>query len=399
MSKQLESEVWNVERCAGCGACVVACSKRILSFEEDGEHPSKKEIRKNVGFTTSKLDVCHFCEMEGAKLCEISCPKMVKEWSDGPVLRKVLVQTAGKKRTGNPNEIISNLLVGAVLSDMIDGAVISDIDRWTLVPYPRIATSISDIVESVGNQYIWHPTLEGIVEAIYKKGLKRVAVVGTPCVMQALDRIMKSKEKALRYIAERIKLKVGVFCSSIYKQAALDEISESIGIPLSSIKSMTVSQGDDLLKVVTFAGEEKEMNLSEAAKLIRPGCGRCYDMLSETSDVSIGPIGAKKGYSAAIVRTYAGENVLENAVSHGLLEVEEGVDEKALADASESKKKRKRAEMIDSLEILMLEALRDPSRIEEARKNFGELYYQKIVEESREEKPKGRYGCGACSLC
>jgi len=399
MSKQLESEVWDAERCAGCSACVVACSKRILSFEGDGEHPNKRKIVKNVGFTTSKLDVCHFCEMEGVKLCELSCPRMVEDWPDGPVLKNVLVRTAGERKTDSSNEIITNILVGAMNAGMIDGAVISDVDHWTLIPFPHVAVSISDLVESAGNQYIWMPTLEGLVEAIYKKDLKNIAVVGTPCVMQALDRIRKSEEKALRYIADRIKLTVGVFCSSVYKQAALEEISDALKIPLSSLRSLSISQKDDLLRAVTYAGEKREMKLAETSKLIRSGCGRCYDLLSETSDISIGPIGAKRGYSTAIVRTSAGENVLSNAVGYGLIETKEGVDEKELAAEKEIKKKRKRAEMIDSLKVLMLEAIGDPTRIEEARKRFGELYYRKTIEERREEKPKGRYGCGTCSLC
>ena len=99
---------------------------------------------------------------------------------------------------------------------MIDGAVISDVDRWTLIPFPLVAISISDLVESVGNQYVWSSTLEGLKEAIYEKGLKNVAVVGTPCALQALDCIEKSEEKALRYIADRIKLRVGVFCSGVF---------------------------------------------------------------------------------------------------------------------------------------------------------------------------------------
>lgn len=399
MSKKLENNVWNVERCAGCGACVVACSKRILNFEGEGEHPVKKEIWKNVGHTTSKLDVCHFCEMENMIMCELSCPRLVEDWPDGPLLKSMLVRTAGKMKSGNPNEVISNLLIGAMQAKMIDGAVISDVDRWTLIPHPVVATSISDLVESVGNQYIWSPTLEGLRDAIYEIGLANVAVVGTPCVMQALDCIEKADSKALRFLSDRIKLKVGVFCSSMYTQEALAEFAEALKIPLFSIQSVSVSQKKDLLKVVTYEGEMKETKLSETTKLIRDGCGRCYDLLSEAADVSIGPIGASDGYSVALLRTSAGANAFHNAVGWKLLESKVGVDEKALSAAKEAKKKRKRAEMIDGLSVLMLEALRDPSRVEEARKRFAEIYYQKTTGDGKKQVVEGREGCGTCSLC
>ena len=81
------------------------------------------------------------------------------------------------------------------------------------------------------------------------------------------------------------------------------------------------------------------------------------------------------------------------------MEAKDGVDEGALTAAKEGKKKRKQAEMIDGLKILMLEALRDPSRIEEAKKRFAEVYYQKTRIESKEKIPEGKEGCGTCSLC
>ena len=399
MSKQLENEVWNLERCAGCGACVAACSKRILYFEGDVDHPSKKVVRKTVGLSTTVLDVCHFCEMAGENLCELSCPRMREDWPDGPVQREVLVRTTGQTPSGVTNEIVSNLLSGAMRAGMIDGALISDVDRWTLISHPRVATSIANVVESAGNQFIWNPTLEGLAEAIYVNDLHRIAVVGLPCMMEALERISTSNTKALDHISDRIILRVGLFCAGVYKQESLEEISTLLKIPQSTVKAISVSQKDDLLVVTTFSGEEMEVKLSDVAKLVRKGCGRCYDLLAEAADISIGPLGAPEGYSVAIVRTNHGENVLDNAIAWDLLEVKDGVDDKALAALKANKKKRKAAEMIDGLQILMLEAFKDPSRIEEARKRFGEYYSMKTAGTPKEKEPVDKYGCGTCSLC
>lgn len=398
MSKKLESEVWNMERCAGCGACVTACSKRIVHFDDDADHPSKKKIKKTVALTTSILDTCHFCDMAGEHLCEDACPRLQEDWKDGPVLKALLVNTAvGKNHSGEPNDVIAYLLAGAMQAGLIDAVVMTDVDRWTMVPGPKVATSIAEIMESAGNQYIWHPTLEGLTEAIYKMDLKKVAVVGTPCNIQALSRIGASGTRALGYLNDRIKIKVGLFCSGVYKKQALKDIAAAVKIPATHIKSVSVSQKDDQLTVMTHDGQTKKMKLSQATNLIRVGCGRCYDLLSEQSDISIGPIGAKKGASVAIVRTSAGEVVLDNAVALGLVATKEGVDEKALAEAKESKKRRKRAEMIDGLQILMLEALRDPTKVEEAKKKFGEIYYKKSGGGKMDTEPQG--GCGTCSTC
>ena len=399
MSKQLENEVWNLERCAGCGACVAACSKRILYFEGDVDHPSKKVVRKTVGLSTTVLDVCHFCEMAGEVLCELSCPRMKEDWPDGPVQKEVLVRTTGQNPSGVTNEIVSNLLAGAMRAGMIDGALISDVDRWTLISHPRVAMSIADLVESAGNQFIWNPTLEGLAEAIYANNLHRIAVVGLPCMMEALERISTSNTKALDYISDRIILKVGLFCAGVYRQESLSEISSLLKIPQSSIKAISVSQRDDRLEVTTFSGETMEVNLSDVVKLVRKGCGRCYDLLAEAADISIGPLGAPEGHSVAIVRTNHGENALDNAIAWDLLEVKDGVDDKALEVLKANKKKRKKAEMIDGLQILMLEAFKDPSRIDEARKRFGEYYSMRTVDTTKEKEPADKSGCGTCSMC
>lgn len=399
MSRQLESEVWNLERCAGCGACVVACSKRILYFEGDVDHPSKEVVRKTVALSTTTLDVCHFCEMAGEKLCELSCPRMQEEWADGPFRREVLVRTTGKRPSGVTNDVVGNLLAGAMRAGMIDGALISDVDRWTLVSNPRVATSIADLVESAGNQFIWNPTLEGLTDAIYESDLRRLAVVGLPCMMQATERISASNAKALDYISGRIVLRVGLFCAGVYKQESLSAISSMLKVPQSSIKAISTSQADDRLEVTTFGGEVMEVKLSDVARLVRKGCGRCYDLLAECADISLGPLGAPEGYSAAIVRTDRGENVLDNAIAWDLLETKEGVDDKALAAMKETKRKRKAAEMIDGLQILMLEAIKDPSRIDEARKRFGEYYNMRTIGPKKEAEPADKSGCGTCSLC
>jgi len=398
VSKKLESEVWDLDRCAGCGACVATCSKRIVRFE-DIEHPKKKKVIKTIGQTSKPLDVCHFCDMEGFNLCDLSCPRIKKEWPDGPVLKTTLIRTKGKVPSEEPNEIIAYLLSSAMQAGMIDGVIVTDVDPWTLVPYPKVATSISEVIEAAGNQYIWSPTLEGLKDAIYKKGLKRLAVVGTPCVIQALQKMSEEDRNALNYIMSKIKVRVGLFCSGIYRVDALKDISGAVGVPITNLQTISVNQKGDKLKVTTYDGKSKEMKLSDTTKLIRKGCGRCYDLTSEFSDISIGPIGAKKGYATAIIRTGAGQNVLDNAVRYATLETKDGVDMKALKGAKDSKARRKQAEMMDDLKILMLEALRNPAKVEEAKAKFGEVYYKGTGGKEDKEKPKGRSSCGTCSLC
>jgi len=75
--------------------------------------------------------------------------------------------------------------------------------------------------------------------------------------------------------------------------------------------------------------------------------------------------------------------------------VEEAVDSRALLRAKEDKERRRRVQMFDSMSILMLDALGDPKRIEEARKRFGSFYNLRQARPVEEEKG----GCEACHMC
>jgi ferredoxin len=65
MTTRLESEVWALDNCAGCGLCVAACSKQVLKWN-GSDHPILEQRSKAVGYTKETLDSCSFCQ----KFCE-----------------------------------------------------------------------------------------------------------------------------------------------------------------------------------------------------------------------------------------------------------------------------------------------------------------------------------------
>ena len=48
MVKRLETEVWSLDTCAGCGLCVATCSKQMLEWD-GGDHPVLQKRTKTVG--------------------------------------------------------------------------------------------------------------------------------------------------------------------------------------------------------------------------------------------------------------------------------------------------------------------------------------------------------------
>jgi coenzyme F420 hydrogenase subunit beta len=279
---------------------------------------------------------------------------------------------------------------------MIDGAVLMDVDRWTLKPLSRVATTIEEIMECVGTQYIWSPPLAALNDAVYKHQLKKIAVVGSPCAIQGINRMMSSTAKEMEIYKRSIALTIGIFCSGMYSYDFItEEIVKGSSIPLNKIKRIYQSIKDDAICILLKDGSTKEIALSDAQKYMRKGCSRCTDFLAEMADISIGSVGAKEGYSTVIARNPKGEGCILTAVDWGLLEIDEKVNEKALKAAREEKERRKRAQQFDSLTLLMLDALNDPERIKDAREKFGALYGLKVKELVSKEVS----GCGTCKEC
>lgn len=218
-------------------------------------------------------------------------------------------------------------------------------------------------------------------------------------MIQAVQRLRESKLPALEHYRNAIRLTIGLFCNGIYSPDIVDnELLKRANISKYKLKNITQSIKENKLFVTLSDGTVKDIPLSELQKNLRKGCAKCEDALAEVADIAVGPIGAKNGYSTIIVRTNAGESVLVCAERWEYLQLDTEVDMKSLNAAKEEKDKRKRAQMFDSLQIMMLDALADPTRIEEAKKRFGEIYSLKSTE-LQPEKKYDKTGCGTCSLC
>ena len=369
MSTRLQQEVWALDRCSGCGVCVAACSKGVLYW--DGEqHPLLEEREKALGLSHLKLRTCEVCE----KFCELSCPRLV-DWTPIEPRTMVSARSAGVVHSGAPNDVIQALLVAARSADLIDGVVMLDMDPWTLEPVARVATTVDEIVSSVGMQYLWAPVLDALNEAIFDLELTRLAVVGSPCVAEGARRLMSAEHERLWPYQKAIRLSIASFCTGIYMPNMVTELLErGMGIPRQQIRGLTTSATNGTLAVALWDGTERSIPLTDVEPFTRRGCGSCDDYLGESADIAVGAAGAQKGYATLIARTPVGEVFLQNARGFGLVETIDQVDEAALSAAKEEKDRRARAQAFDEFRILMLDALSNPGKRAQVRKQFVSLY-------------------------
>lgn len=369
MSTKLQHEVWALERCSGCGACVAACSKGVL-YWGDEQHPTLEEREKVIGLSHLKLRTCEVCE----RFCELSCPRMV-EWAPGEASTMVSARSSGVVQSGKVNDVIRGLLVAARSADIIDGVLMLDLDPWTITPTTRVATTVHEISGAVGMQHLWAPVLGALNEAVFELGLRRLAIVGPPCVAQGARRLMSTENERLWPYQQAIRLTIACFCTGVYMPRMVTDLLErGMGIDRHLVRGLTTSLGEGRLTVSLWDGTERTVPLTDVEPFTRHGCGRCDDYLGESADVAIGDVGALPDHATLITRTLAGEACVENARSFGLLETIPEVDEVALKRAKSEKDRRERAQAFDEVRILMLDALGDPKKRAQVRQQFAHLY-------------------------
>ncbi|MBM3133875.1 MAG: hypothetical protein FJZ89_00995 [Chloroflexi bacterium] len=387
MSTRLKQEVWALDRCCGCGACVAACSKGVLYAA--GQHPLLEERQKALGLSYYKLDTCSICE----KFCELSCPRLV-DWMPLEPRSMVSARSAGVVHSGAPNDVIQALLVAARSADLIDGVVMLDMNPFTLKPVARVVTTVDEIVSSVGMQYLWAPVLSALNEAIFELGLTKLAVVGSPCVAEGARRFVNTEHARLWPYQQAIRLTIASFCTGIYMPEMVTELLErGKGIARQQIRGLITSLTDGTLTVSLWDGTQCTIPLTEVEPFTRKGCGSCDDYLGGSADIAVGAVGALPGFSTLITRTSAGEIFVQNARRHGLLETIGQVDAAALRAAKEEKDRRARAQAFDAFRILMLDALSDPAKRAQVRKQMVNLYGAAQAPAKREECNVSCCGC------
>lgn len=388
MSKRLEREVWLLDQCTGCGMCVAACSKQVLEWGA-GTHPQLQKRNKTLGLTKVELDSCTFCD----KLCEEVCPRL-QDWAAQPVIATLAARARGPIQAGTPNDVIRSILVAGRSAGLIDGVVMLDLEPWTLKPVARVVSSVEDIVDTLGPQYLWAPVLDALNDAIFQRGIKNLAVVGTPCTAEAIRTLKNSTNPRLRFYQEAIRLTISIFCTGIYRPELIDEVVlQELDLTRDQIKRLEVTPDREWMHVVLWNGSVLTIPRQKAETYTRLGCGSCEDYLGESADLSVGLVGAPEGASTLIIRSQNGGMFVRNAVMMSLLETTTNIDQEAVKSAAEQKQARERAQSFHDLRILMLDALADPLQHSEAVKQFVRLYRTPLPVGMSEQKRNGCTGC------
>jgi len=318
----LKTEVWDTGRCSGCGACVAVCPGDSLSFNEGTMVISPK----SSGYCKQDSDGV------SCGACYAACPRAGDQPAE--TIGKFLELHTAKAVLDVPHRqsggAVTAILANALDEGLIDAVVTVTEDRWTLRPSSVIITKSDVLIQQAGSRYSWWvPLLAALKTAVVEKKYKRIAVVGVPCVVQAVARMRESDHDLLKPYGKAIRLVIGLFCTESFDYEALvhGKIRDHYHLEAHEIRKLDVKGKLEILKQDNTT---LTIPLSELETCIRQGCHFCTDLTAVLSDVSAGSIGSPAGCTSLIVRTPTGKGFVDSATKNHKLALGDGIDTKAI---------------------------------------------------------------------
>ncbi|MFQ5711806.1 MAG: Coenzyme F420 hydrogenase/dehydrogenase, beta subunit C-terminal domain [Candidatus Geothermarchaeales archaeon] len=302
-------------RCSLCGACVASCPPEVMVI--DG--------------TPRLTGKCVFCGV-----CYNQCPRIELGPEDleffvfhrhrteedelgiytGALMAKSRISEVSN--VAQDGGIVSSLLIYMIEEGLADAAIVTTSnERWDAVPY--VASSRREIIEAAGTKYTPSPNLLGVADAVQKRGKKRVALVGTPCQVQAARKMQYYPQ--LSGLGDKILFTIGLFCmeSFPYDKLIDEYLVERWGIDIGDVGKFMISKGRFIVR--SNEGEEfVNVRLKEVKPMAMEACHICEDFTAELSDVSVGSVGAPEGWSSVLIRSDIGKKIFEEAREGGYIE-------------------------------------------------------------------------------
>jgi len=335
--KDLNKEVVERGICGKCGGCVSFCSAGELNALEMGKNEVPRYINE---------DNCLKCG-----ICYIICPQTdtlnleLQEkfgWKPpiGDYQKITSAQTTNKdvKEICTDGGVVTSLLLYLLDRNLINGAIVSKkIGRFArkaivartpeeIIEAAGSTFSGSLHLEELGGKYTTYTPILSTVKSLEKSYLRDIAVVGTPCQINAIR-----KMQCLGIIpAHLIKYTVGLFCieNFSFDDVAKEKLEKKLDINLEDIVKLNIK--DDF--IISFTkGVTIHVPLGEVHEVARPACFACQDFSNEYADISVGGLGSPDGYTTTLIRTELGASVYDEALRKGYIQ------ERTLEDAEESR--------------------------------------------------------------
>ncbi|MDI6882398.1 MAG: coenzyme F420 hydrogenase subunit beta [Methanothermobacter sp.] len=237
--------------------------------------------------------------------------------------------------------IVTGLLSYALDEKIIEGAVVAGPGDEFWKPEPIVAMTSDELKAAAGTKYTFSPNVWMLKKAVRQYGIEKLGTVGIPCQLMGI-RKMQTYPFGVRFLADKIKLLIGIFCMENFSYSSLQTfISEKMGLSLELVEKMDIGKG----KFWVYTHDDVyTLPLKETHGYEQAGCKVCNDYVAELADVSTGSVGTPDGWSTVFLRTDTGESIFKDALEAGLFEtkpIEEVKPGLGLLEKLASQKKEK----------------------------------------------------------
>jgi coenzyme F420 hydrogenase subunit beta len=258
----------------------------------------------------------------------------------GDYHRITSAQTTNKevKKICTDGGVVTSLLLYLLDSNLINGALVSK-KTGRFARKPMIASTHEELIEAsgstfsgsqhleeLGGKYTTYTPILSTVKNLERRYKQNIAVVGTPCQINAIR-----KMQCLGILpAHLIKYTIGLFCieNFSFDDVARERLEKKLDINLEDIVKLNIK--DDFTITLT-KGVTIHVPLEEIHEVARPACFACQDFSNEYADISVGGLGSPDGYTSTLIRTKVGMAIYDESLRKGYIQ------ERTFEDAKESK--------------------------------------------------------------
>ncbi len=291
--------------CTKCGTCAAVCS--VLQWDHIAGQP------KLIG------------QCAGCGICYNQCPRtitdpkyLIGKFKSVYSAYTKIPEVIGAQDGGTVTSILCYLFD----EHLIDAAIVTMKDpnkSWH--PIAKIITGKEGAIKATGSIYCHSQTVEALMDAI-RQDYRAIAFVGTPCNIDAVDKMLNSPTGMLKYFMRSFVLKIGLFCMDSFAKESLYPFLEAQGINLSKVTKMNITKGK--FNVFEVGKEEpvKTYTIKELDKFKSSSCNFCTDLTSERADISIGSVGSLPKKNTIFARSGIGLEIVEDAAKKGYIALE-----------------------------------------------------------------------------
>jgi coenzyme F420-reducing hydrogenase beta subunit len=200
---------------------------------------------------------------------------------------------------GQDGGVVTALLVDGLERGMFDAAVVVQ-RKQGYSAEAVIANNMGEVTAARGTKYLRAQVTPKLRDAI-KRGAKRVAIVCTPCEVAAARKIQQANDCEVTII--------GLFCSEAFNADKLkQEVKARLGVDLDRAAKTQIQRGKFTAQI---DGTEFSCRVKDLEAAAEKACHYCNDFTSRLADISVGSVGSKRGYSTVIVRSEAGQRLVD----------------------------------------------------------------------------------------